>query len=178
MNGIEPVAEFDDEPVVARIEELAAAAAEQAFAGGEISQAEQEVGAAGVPHGDAAEAPTEIEPADRAAYIPLQGAAKVETTAGDIAAWTAEAAQSISPSLQMLSSETADYIKRSAQNQLNLVQSLLKARSPAVVVQIYAEFARTTRAEFIVHSAKIRGAYAKLATDAYKSAAAVTARPT
>jgi hypothetical protein len=190
------VTDFNDDPIVAqlaRIGEQVAETGEQTCAG-EVKLVEQIDDAAADPFVEAlsVEAPAELEPVESApfdhgpaALISVdnsaersgkgveQSVAPVPFKADGSVEMTADAAQCVSTSLGMLSSETVGYFKRSATNRVALVESLLKATSPGGVVQVYAEFARTSHDEFIAHYAKIRGVCNNLAKVAYKSSAAL-----
>ncbi|SFK09293.1 phasin family protein [Methylocapsa palsarum] len=99
---------------------------------------------------------------------PEQNDVIIVDQANGVAGGNIVAAELASTGLKTIAEETFTYAKKSATDRLALAGSLLKAKTPGDCAQIYANFAKTAFADFLEHSAKIKGIYIAIARKAVK----------
>jgi hypothetical protein len=70
--------------------------------------------------------------------------------------------------LQTIATETADYSKKTLENNSAFMEKLLGAKSYDTAIQIQSEYWKTSYASFVAQATKIGELYSSLAKEAFK----------
>jgi hypothetical protein len=81
---------------------------------------------------------------------------------------TTTAFQTLSKTAQTITTELADYSKRSFENGTKAMQSLLAVKSPEKAIELQTEYAKTAYEDFTAEVTKLGELYADLAKEVFK----------
>jgi hypothetical protein len=80
----------------------------------------------------------------------------------------AAATSTFSKTLQAIATETADYSKKSFENNSAFVEKLLGAKSYETAIQIQTDYWKSSYASFVAEATKLSELYSNLAKEAFK----------
>jgi len=85
-------------------------------------------------------------------------------------------AASLAKALQTIAAETADYSKRSLEDNSAYLEKLLAAKSLDSAMQIQSEYAKSAYESFVAQATKIGELYTSLAKEAFKPVESVISK--
>jgi hypothetical protein len=80
----------------------------------------------------------------------------------------AAATSTFTKTLQAIATETADYSKKSFENNSAFVEKLLGAKSYETAIQIQSDYWKSSYASFVAEATKLSELYSTLAKEAFK----------